>query len=294
VAAPCLRDTPQHEERRFGKQSATASATLKSLDEIERSKLFMKFKGSVCIVTGAASGLGNGIAKKLLESGATVVLLDIDKMRLNRFKTSNSDLSNRIEIRNVDVTRYEDVKTCIDGIYKQYGKIDYLFNNAGIGGTLPFEQATPQHWDKIISLNLCGVINGISAVYPLMVKQHHGYIINTSSISGLIPVSGQVLYNTTKFAVTGLSLSLFKEAKKHNINVAIICPGMVKTRIFYKPIIGEEAPDEHVKIPKEAISVDEAVNDIFIGISRKKKIIITPKYLRIYYFIYRLFGTLHY
>jgi len=254
----------------------------------------MNFKNSVCIVTGAASGLGNEIAKKLLESGATVVLLDIDNIRLDRFKTSNADVSNRIEIRNVDVTRYEDVKTCFDGIYNQYGKIDYLFNNAGIGGTLPFEQATPQHWDKIIRLNLCGVINGISAVYPLMVKQHHGYIINTSSISGLIPVSGQVLYNTTKFAVTGLSLSLIKEAKKHNINVSIICPGMVKTRIFYKPIIGEEASDEHVDIPKEAISVEVAVRDIFEGIRRKKKIIITPKYLRIYYLLYRLFGTLPY
>jgi short-subunit dehydrogenase len=221
-------------------------------------------------------------------------LLDIDNIRLNRFKTSYAAVSNNIEIRNVDVTRYEDVKTCFDGIYNRYGKIDYLFNNAGIGGTLPFEQATMEQWDKIIGLNLCGVINGINAVYPLMVRQNHGYIVNTSSISGLIPVSGQVLYNTTKFAVTGLSLSLMKEAKKHNINVSIICPGMVKTRIFYKPIIGEEAPDDDVKIPKEAISVEVAVKDIFKGIRKKKKIIITPKYLRIYYLLYRLFGTLPY
>jgi len=252
----------------------------------------MELKDKICIITGAASGLGNGMAQKLVEYGAIVVLLDIDEVRLNQFKKVNANFSNYIEIKNVDVTKYEDVNNCFLDIYKKYGKIDYLFNNAGIGGTLPFEQATLKHWDKIINLNLYGVINGINAVYPLMVEQNYGNIINTSSISGIIPFSGQVLYNTTKYAITGLSLSLIKEAKKHNINVSIICPGMVKTRIFNKPIIGEEVPDEYVKIPKEAISVDDAVKDIFEGISKKKRIIITPKYLRKYYFKYRLFEKL--
>jgi len=252
----------------------------------------MEFKDKICIITGAASGIGNGMAQKLVEMGAIVFLLDIDEIRLNQFKTLNANYINNIEIRKIDVTQYKDVKNCIFDIYKKYNKIDYLFNNAGIGGTLPFEQSTLQHWEKIINLNLYGVINGINVVYPLMVKQNYGNIINTSSISGIMPFSGQVLYNTTKYAITGLSLSLIKEAKNHNIYVSIICPGMVKTRIFYKPIIGEEAPDEYVKIPKEAISVDDAVKDIFEGIRKKKRIIITPKYLRKYYFKYRLFEKL--
>jgi short-subunit dehydrogenase len=250
------------------------------------------FNGKTCIVTGAASGLGKGMANRLLRYEANVVLLDIDEKRLREIISGNKEKKDKIEIKIVDVTKFEAVQQCFSDLKKTYGEIDYLFNNAGIGGTLPFEQATMQQWNKIIDLNLYGVINGVMAVYPIMVEQKSGYIVNTSSIAGIMPFPGQVLYNTTKYGVTGLSLSLIKEARQHNINISIICPGMVKTRIFYKPIIGKEASEEEVKIPREAISVDEAINDIFDGLKKKKPIIITPKFLRKYYRKYRSFNHL--
>jgi NADP-dependent 3-hydroxy acid dehydrogenase YdfG len=252
----------------------------------------MDLFSKICIVTGAASGLGEGISKYLLSKNAIVILFDIDKKRLQDFCENNKQYIGNFEIQVIDVTSYDEMYKSITEINNKYGQIDYLFNNAGIGGTLPFEQATIQHWNKIVSLNLFGIVNGIQITYPLMLKQNYGNIINTSSISGLIPFQGQTLYNTTKFAITGLTLSLVREARKHNIYICAICPGMVKTRIFYKPIIGEEASEIDVVIPKEAISVEQAVKDIFIGIEKKKNIIITPKILRKYYTRYRLLGKL--
>ncbi|MBR4789272.1 MAG: SDR family oxidoreductase [Treponema sp.] len=246
------------------------------------------FKGKVSIITGAASGLGLGIASELSKLGSIVILLDIDNDRL--LKAASENMYGPFETKIVDVTNYESIELTFNQIFGKYGHIDYLFNNAGIGGTLPFSEATIKHWNKIINLNMYGVINGMTAIYPIMKKQQSGHIINTSSIGGIIPFSGQALYNTTKYAIAGLSLSLERELKNDNIDISIICPGMVNTRIFYKPIIGNEAPEEYVKIPKEAISVEHAVKDIINGIKRRKKIIITPSILKSFYLRYRLFG----
>jgi NADP-dependent 3-hydroxy acid dehydrogenase YdfG len=247
------------------------------------------FHDKVVIITGAASGIGLGIASELSKHGAVVVMLDIDKDRLE--KAGREHVAGRYETRVVDVTDFDQVKSAFERVHEKYGHIDYLFNNAGIGGTMPLEEATLPHWKKIIDLNLYGVINGVTAVYPVMKKQKSGYIVNTSSIGGIMPFPGQTLYNTTKYAVAGLSLSMEKELKKDNIHISIICPGMVKTRIFYKPIIGSEAAEDHVKIPKEAISVQSAVQDIIHGIVRKRKVIITPKFLKMWYLKYRLTGN---
>lgn len=246
------------------------------------------FKDKVSIVTGAASGLGLGISSELSKLGSIVIMLDIDNERLT--KSAKENINGPYEIKLIDVTNFDQIKEAFNQIFEKYGHIDYLFNNAGIGGTLPFGKATINHWIKIVNLNLYGVINGVTAIYPIMKKQKFGYIVNTSSIGGIIPFSGQSLYNTTKYAITGLSLSLERELLKDNINISIICPGMVHTRIFYKPIIGNEAPEEYVKIPKEAISVEHAVRDIIKGINKKKKIIITPGFLKSFYLRYRLIG----
>ncbi len=248
----------------------------------------LSFKNKIIIITGAASGLGLGLAIEISKREGQLILLDIDKERLER--ESKEKILGKYETYTCDVSDLNQLKTIFSKVEKKYGHIDYLFNNAGIGGTLPFEEATLEHWNKIINLNIYGVINGTTAIVPIMKKQKYGYIINTSSIAGLMPFKGQTLYNTTKYAITGFSLTLGKELENENIKVSIICPGMIKTRIFYKPIIGNEAPEEYVKIPKEAITVEEAVKDILKGIDRNKKIIITPRFLKKIYWMYKHFG----
>lgn len=248
------------------------------------------FKDKVAFITGAASGIGLGMSRRIAELGGRVVLADIDSERLDA--AAQDPIFRHCELQVLDVTRFEDFQVALTEARRKLGRIDYLFNNAGVGGTLPIENATVNHWKRIIDLNVFGVINGVMSVLPIMKEQRHGYIVNTSSISGLIPFAGQALYNTTKFAITGLSLSLEKELRQFNIDISIICPGMVRTRIFYKPILGDEASEKNVKIPKEAISVEKAVESIIDGIRKKKRIIITPKFLKGYYWKYRLLGRI--
>lgn len=249
----------------------------------------MGFNNKVAIVTGAASGIGLGIAKALVQRGAIVALVDIDEERL---VSAVQGMSGNFRTYVADVTNFNQIRLVFNEVFGAFGSLDIVFNNAGIGGTLPFEEATMADWKKIVDLNLYGVINGVTAAYPIMKRQQSGYIVNTSSIAGLIPFGGQTLYNTTKFAVTGLSLTVSAELKKENICLSVVCPGMVRTRIFNKPIIGDEVSDDKVTVPQEAISVDEAVRDIMEGIGKKRRIIITPKSLRRYYLWYRLRGSL--
>ncbi|MBN1413142.1 MAG: SDR family oxidoreductase [Spirochaetales bacterium] len=251
-----------------------------------------EYNNKIAVITGAASGIGREIAQQLVRMGSTVVMLDIDSDGLKNFLQENKDYNNKIETNLIDVTNYNEINRLINDIADKHGTINFMFNNAGIGGTLPFESATMDHWHKIIDLNLYGVIHGIQAVFPIMKKQKSGHIINTSSISGIIPYPGQVLYNTTKYAITGLTLSLREEARKYNISLSIVCPGLVRTNIFYKPIIGAAASEKEAAIPQGTVPVNLAVSQILKDIKKNKILSITPRILKLGYWLYKHFGII--
>jgi len=167
-----------------------------------------------------------------------------------------------------------------------HGRLDYLFNNAGVGGTLDVRHATVAHWRRIVDLNLMGVVHGVQAAYPLMIEQGSGHIVNTASISGLVPWPGQTLYNTTKFAVVGLSHTLRAEAARFGVKVSVICPGPVQSAIWSKSILGSRAATDIV--PANAISASEAAAIIWRGVQANKATIIFPRESRIAALMYRL------
>ena len=224
------------------------------------------FRDKGCVVTGAASGIGFAVSDALLQAGAVVFMADRDAEMLASSAEQLSVHAGRIHTSVVDVTKQDQVQKAIEDAASRHGRLDVLFNNAGIGATMPIGDATLEHWRRLIDINLWGVIYGVHAAIPVMRAQGGGHIVNTSSIAGLVPLPYQALYCTTKFAVAGLSESLRFELEEEGIHVSVICPGDVATRIYGTPIMGErvEAPP-----PENAIPAAEAAQLILGGVAAK-------------------------
>lgn len=232
------------------------------------------FQGKCCVVTGAASGIGFAVSEALLKAGAVVFMADYNEKLLSSAVEQLSMYGDAIHQVLVDVTIQEQVQKLVEDAASIQGSIDYLFNNAGIGGTGPIEGATLEQWRRIVDVNLWSVIYGTHAALPIMRRQHSGHIITTSSIAGLMPFPFQALYCTTKYAVAGLSESLRHELKEENIRFSVVCPGEVATRIWGTPIIGESID---VKPPDSAIPAEEAAQTILEGIINNEGIIALPE-----------------
>jgi NAD(P)-dependent dehydrogenase (short-subunit alcohol dehydrogenase family) len=130
------------------------------------------------------------------------------------------------------VRSYPSFERAVAEAVQQSGRIDYLFNNAGIGVGGEVESYTLDDWNDVFDVNLRGVVHGIQAVYPIMIRQHSGHIVNTASMAGLVTTVGQASYTATKHAVVALSKALRVEAERHGVQVSVLCPGAIRTPIL--------------------------------------------------------------
>lgn len=235
------------------------------------------FRDKGCVVTGAASGIGYAVSEALLQAGAVVFLVDRDSKTLASAVEQLSSYAGRVYSMSVDVTNQEQVQHMVEHAASRHGRLDVLFNNAGLGGTLPIGEVTLEHWRRIIDLNLWGVIYGIHFALPIMRKQGGGHIVTTSSLAGLLPIPFQAIYCTTKYAVVGLSESLRFELEDEGIHFSVACPGSVVSRIWGTPIVGERLES---KPPADAIPAAEAAKTILAGVANKEGIIALPESAR--------------
>ncbi len=194
------------------------------------------YKNRTAIVTGAGSGIGLAISKLLIANGANVWLADSNEKGVN---SACDELGRNAHPIVLDVRNAKDIKTLVNYIVDKHGSIDFLFNNAGIGIGGETHILGVEHFDRIVDVNIKGVLNGVAAVYPIMVKQGQGCIVNTASIAGLLPAPLMVDYSMTKHALVGLSRSLRIEARKHGIQVNVLCPAAIET-----PIIDSKGPSD--------------------------------------------------
>ncbi|MDD2379749.1 MAG: SDR family NAD(P)-dependent oxidoreductase [Aminobacterium colombiense] len=236
------------------------------------------FEDKVAVVTGAASGIGLGITEHLLSRGAMAVFMgDVNEENL---KSESERLSiaheGKVFSKLTDVTKLEQVENLIYTAKDFDGHLDFVFNNAGMGMTLPTEKITFDIWKLIIDLNVMGVVHGTYTAIPLMREQGFGHIINTGSITGRIPVPYQAVYAATKSAVISMTESLQYELEAYGLQFSVFCPGNVATSIF-----GELTP------PPDSISVDDAVNYIFQEMERNSLVIILPQIMREIEALYR-------
>lgn len=189
-------------------------------------------QGKVALVTGGASGIGAALTARLTDGGAEVWIADRQQElgeRLARRLRRLGATAHAIELDVRDATSFE---AAIGKVVEASGRLDYLFNNAGIGVAGEVESYSLTDWTDVFDVNLLGVVNGIQAAYPIMIKQRQGHIINTASMSGLVPSPGMASYSASKHAVVGLSKALRIEAEPHGVLISVLCPGVIKTPIL--------------------------------------------------------------
>jgi NAD(P)-dependent dehydrogenase (short-subunit alcohol dehydrogenase family) len=193
-----------------------------------------EFKDKVAVITGAASGIGRGIAERCVREGMKVVLADIDEANLAIAEAELKALGGTVLGVRTDVSKRNDVEQLARRTLDAFGQVHLLFNNAGVGaGGSPWE-ATWNDWEWVIGVNLWGVIHGVKIFMPLMLAQNtECHIVNTSSAAGLVVGGFSAPYSVTKHAVVALSESLYLTLQKQNslVKVSVLCPGLVRTNI---------------------------------------------------------------
>ena len=187
--------------------------------------------GKVVVITGASSGIGETTAKHLAASGALVSLGARRRHRLDALVDEIRSAGGKAHARVTDVTRRADVETLVKGAREAYGRVDVIINNAGIMPLSPFERLKVDDWDRMVDINVKGVLYGIAAVLPIMKEQKSGHVINVSSVAGHKVRPGNAIYAATKHAVRVISEGLRMEVKPYGIRTTIISPGAVATEL---------------------------------------------------------------
>ncbi|HKJ49674.1 MAG TPA: SDR family oxidoreductase [Christiangramia sp.] len=242
----------------------------------------MSLKGKTVIITGASSGIGEATAMKLAKEGANVVLTARSEDKLNK-------LQSRIEKENggkaivvpADVTNKEDLKKVAEKTKKEFGSIDGLVNNAGLMPLSYVKNLHTDEWDKMVDVNIKGVLNGVAAVLPTMMEQKSGNIINISSSAGRKMYPGGAVYCATKSAVRMFSEGLRQElAPNFNINVTSIEPGFVDTSLT-ETITDEEIKEGLLSNFKEMtpLEAEDIANAIYYSMSQPKRANINDVYI---------------
>jgi NAD(P)-dependent dehydrogenase (short-subunit alcohol dehydrogenase family) len=258
------------------------------------------FSGRTAIVTGGASGIGRAIGAQLRAWGAHVVLADIDGAAAElatRAPGGPPGATGSITGTTLDVRDADAVQALVEDVVARHGRLDLMFNNAGIAlGGETHEMPRP-YWERIIEVNIGGVVNGVLAAYPVMIDQGAGQIVNTASGAGLAPSVLTAAYAMTKHAVVGLSTSLRPEAARFGVGISVLCPGAVDTPILDAPPPSDLPARTHpamtgreylMKVGLTPMPADRFAPMALRGVARDRAIIVVPRSAKALWYLHRL------
>lgn len=247
-------------------------------------------------ITGGGSGIGRALAKALAARGVAVCVADLNADAAQRVA---AECGNDAKAVLLDVRDATAVRSAIEAFSAERGRLDYIFNNAGIGIGGETDEIPLAAWHSIVDINLYGVLHGVLAAYPIMLKQGFGHIINVASLAGLGPVPLLAPYALTKHAVVGLSTSLRIEAAARGVRVSVLCPAAIET-----PLLDTENPsDFHIKwapdmrrflttLAGPPYSVERCAQETLAAVEKNKGIIVLPGRARLAWRLGRLFPSL--
>ena len=237
----------------------------------------MPFEKLITIITGGASGIGRALGEELGRRGATVILGDINLAGARDAARGIAAAGGTACVACVDVRQAADVQALVDDAVKQHGRLDLMFNNAGIGVGGELHLLSLEHWRAAIEVNLMGVVHGVAAAYPLMVRQGAGHIVNIASLAGLIASPGLGPYATSKGGVVSLTGALRADGEALGVRASVVCPGFVDTAI-YENAVGVKIDKKELldKLGLPLMPAREAALAILRGVERNQGVIVFP------------------
>ncbi len=251
----------------------------------------------IAIVTGGGSGIGRALAMAMAQRGATVIIADINQAAAEK---TAAECGPAASWRRLDVADAAAVRECIESVVQKHGRLDYLFNNAGIGIGGETHELTLAAWERILDINVRGVIHGVAVAYPIMVKQGSGHIINTASMAGLAPAPLLTPYAMSKHAVVGLGVSLRIEGAALGVRVSTLCPAAIET-----PLLDSDNPPDLpplswrpdvrrflTRLAGPPYSVEKCATETLNAIERNANLIVIPGRARFGWRLGRLFPWL--
>jgi NAD(P)-dependent dehydrogenase (short-subunit alcohol dehydrogenase family) len=266
---------------------------------LSRSDKVNGFAGKIVLVTGAASGLGRGIAMAFARAGSDLVLVDIDQEGLLETAAMVEDTGSRSLVKMVDVSDREGMEIMAGEVLSDWGRVDILINNAGVGVGGELHDIPLDSVDWIVGINLLGEIYGTRLFLPQMIERGGGHIVNVASLSGLVLLPLHICYTTTKYGITGFTEALWAEARRHGIGVSLVCPGAVSTNIMehtrgYTSTERQKDSEErweHI-LTQRGMDPEEAGRRVLEAVARKKFLVLLRPEAYLLYYIKRLFPGL--
>lgn len=262
-----------------------------------------RFDDKVAAITGAGSGIGRGLALELGRRKCHLALSDVNEGGLEETAAQARELGVRVTSHNVDVADRDAVYVWADQVVKDHGKVNFIFNNAGVALGSTVEKVTYEDFEWLMNINFWGVVYGTKAFLPHLKATGDGHIINISSVFGLAGIPSQSAYNSAKFAVRGFTESLRQELDMLGYGVSASCvhPGGIKTSIARSSRmddslqdlgLGSPGEDTRGKFEKSFItSADKAAKEIIQGVERNQRRILVGPDARVYDWMVRLLPT---
>lgn len=247
------------------------------------------FGDKTIFITGAASGIGLGLSRALAAAGARLLMTDVDgdacKAAAEQLRAAGGDVSGEA----LDVRDGAAFQAAFDEAWTRYGRIDTLFNNAGIGAAGDARDLAPEVWQRVLDINLAGVIHGCNAAWPRMAGAGGGQVVNVASAFGLLPGPLYAAYSAAKHGVVGLSRSLRAEGSALGIGVTAVCPGFIRTRILDNAVIvGIDRSRAEAAIPFRFMDTEDAVRRTLLGVERNRALVVFPWEIRLLWWLDRL------
>ena len=247
------------------------------------------FSGKSAVVTGGASGIGRALCEGLGAAGAVVTVADLDGAGAEVVAQGIRSRGGRAQAKPLDVRDAAAVQALVDATADEHGRLDYMFNNAGVAVMGEERDVTAEDWDRVLAIDLHGVVHGTRAAYARMVRQGSGHIVNTASVAGLVPAALEVSYTAAKYGVVGLSHALRAEGARLGVKVSVVCPGFIDTPILRtSPIRGAGDRNDFLRLIPKPMAPERCARVILAGVEANRATIVVTAHAKLLWALARI------